>query len=82
MEYLDRISDLIHHKRDYESAAYYIQEVLSNKGLSIEVQDLLRLKLRYCNLKLGKFNSAFRADSKSPCLGSRDALEINLEKPR
>ena len=79
MEYLNRISDLIHHKRDYESAAYYIQEVLSNKGLSVEAQDLLRLKLRYCDLKLGKFKSATHAHSKSPGLRSGQALEINLE---
>ena len=79
MEYLDRISDLIHHKRDYESAAYYIQEVLSNKGLSVESQDLLRLKLRYCDLKLGKFKSATRAHSNSPDLRSGQALEVNLE---
>ena len=40
MKYLDQISDLIHHKGDYECSI--IQELLSNKGLSQETQDLLR----------------------------------------
>ena len=72
MEYFNRISDLIHHKQDYESASYYIKELLSSKSLSQQDQELLQLKLRYCSLKLGKI--------KSKSLESFDESELTLSQ--
>ena len=78
MEYFNRISDLIHHKQDYESASYYIKELLSNKSLSQQNQELLQLKLRYCSLKLGKIKSKSLEPFNESELNLSQVLETNL----
>ena len=78
MEYFNRISDLIHHKQDYESASYYIKELLSSKSLSQQNQELLQLKLRYCFLKLGKIKSKSLESFDESELTFNKVLETNL----
>ena len=78
MEYFNRISDLIHHKQDYESASYYIKELLSSKSLSQQNQELLQLKLRYCSLKLGKIKSKSLESFDESELTLSQVLETNL----
>ena len=78
MEYFNRISDLIHHKHDYESASYYIKELLSNKSLSKQDETLLKLKLRYCALKRGKIKSKSLVAINESEWHLSKALDINL----
>ena len=80
MKYFNRISDLIHDKQDYESAIYYIRELLSGKSLNAEEKDLLELKLRYCTLKLGKLIEAPLEILNLSSLQLEQLFEVNLEK--
>ena len=79
MEYLNRIRCLIHEKNDYKTAACYIKELLASQdGLSEQTQKLLRLKLRYCDLKLRTTSADTPKSSDKLNLQPTKLLETNL----